>query len=130
MKKDLFKELEDDLTLTPINLQDKLYEIPKMYNKWQRIYFENKKKLNKKVKELDELYKSKYYYYKDGDRLLDNQKEINFNVISDKEYNALRIEVENLKDLVKVLEQSVDRIGKMSFDVKNIIAWNQFLSGN
>jgi tRNA uridine 5-carbamoylmethylation protein Kti12 len=128
-KKELFDELEKDLELTPNNLLDKVYEVPKLYNKWQRIYFSNKKKLNKKSKELDALYKQKYYYYKDGDRLLDNAKEINFNVLSDEEYAKLRLEVETLKDLVKVLEQSIDRIGKISFDIKNIIAWNEFLNG-
>ncbi len=129
-KKDIFDGLDDDLLLTPINLKDKLYEIPKLYNKWQRIYFQQKKILNLRIAELDELYKRKYYEFKDGERLLDNMKEINFNVVSDPEYNKKRIETENLRDVVKVLEQSVDRIGKMSFDIKNIIGWNQFLSGN
>jgi len=129
IKKNMFDELDEDLNITAANLMDKVYEIPKLYNKWQRVYFIQKKKLNRKVKELDDLYRKKYYFYKDGDRLMSNAKEIDFNVISDEEYTTLRLQVESLKDLVKILEKSIDRIGKLSFDVKNIIDWNNFLNG-
>ena len=128
-KENIFDELDKDLELNSADLQMKLFQVPLLYRKWQRIYFKYKKQLNKKVKELDALYKRKYYEIKDGDRLLDNAKEINFNIIADNEYSKLRLETETLKDMVEILEDTVKRISRMSFDIKNLIEWQQFLNG-
>lgn len=127
-KKDIFDELENDLNITEENLKEKLYKIPMIHCKWQKVFFNQKKKLIGKTKELSILYRKKYYEYKEGENLL-NLKEIDFHIISDPEYSELRSEVQKLELLVSTLESSIKKISQMTFDVKNIIEYLQFING-
>ena len=125
----LFDEIEEDMNITQMNIQDKLYEVPKLHGKYLRLYFKYKTALIKKQQELDLLYTDKYKKYKNGPELLD-KKEIQFYILSDKEYSELRFKITNLEHIVDILDRTVKKVNGLSFDCKNIVAYLQFISGN
>lgn len=128
-KQELLQMIESDLTLTPNNLEDKLYLIPSLHSKYLGIYFEFKTKLSKKERELSVLYKDKYIELKTkSDELLD-KKEIQFYILGDEEYSKLNYEVKLLTDYVDILDRTLKKVNQLSFDAKNILAHIQFLSG-
>lgn len=127
-KADLMKMIEEDMKLTAENLEGKLYEIPAMYSKYLRYYFDFKTKLAKKQKELAEMYKAKWIKYKEGDDLLD-KKEIQFHILADEEYSQLHYETQVLDDLVDVLDRTVKKANSLSFDVKNLVEYLKYMQG-
>ena len=127
-KKELLDGIKDDLEITPENVQDKLYKIPSLHSKYLGLYFNTKNKLNKKEKELAILFKTKYNMFKEGDEILD-KKEILFHVMADEEYANLNCEVQSITDLVDVLDRTVKKVNTLSFDVKNLIDYLQYISG-
>ncbi len=129
MKIKLLDEIKNDLLIDESNLNKKLYLIPLLHSKYLKMYFEYKLKLNKKQKELNQLYKKKYYFYKDGDRLLENQKEIQFNILADEDYSNLNLQVQNLSDLVDILDRTIKKVNNLSFDIKNLISYLTYING-
>lgn len=128
--KDLLEQINTDFDISHTNLQDKLYEIPKLHAKYLRIFFGEKVKLNKLESNLAELYRNKYYYYKeDCDRLPQSTKEIEFNILADEEYSELNKETKNQAALVEVLDRAVRKAERLSFDVKNIIEYLNYVNG-
>ena len=119
-KKELMNQIKDDLTLNVSNINTKLYEIPSLHSKYLGLYFNTKSKLNKLERELASLFKQKYQYYKDGDELLD-KKEIQFHIMADEEYSLLNYKVRTAYDMVDILDRTVKKVNNLSFDVKNII---------
>jgi hypothetical protein len=120
--------IEDDLYLDPTNLEKKLFQIPGLHGKYLGLYFNAKQKLNNLEKKLAVMYKTKYYEYKDGDLVLD-KKEIQFNILGDKEYSDLNFTVNTVSDLVDILDRTVKKVNNMSFDVKNLVAYLEYLQG-
>ena len=94
------------------------------------MFFSSKTKLNERKRDLDILYKKKYYQIKDSSQEIMNQKEIIFNLLGDEEYAALNLEVQSLFDLVDILERTLKKVNNLSFDVKNIIEYSKYLQGN
>jgi len=130
MKKDeLLNEIEDDLNITAENIEKKIYMVSGLHSKYLRHFFNTKYKLNKKQKELNILYKTLYYKIKDDSEEILNQKEIIFNVLGDPEYAQLNFEVQTLIDFVDILDRTVKKVNNLSFDVKNIISWNNYIQG-
>lgn len=127
-KKELLEMIEKDLAITPQNLESKLYAIPGLHSKYLGIYFNTKTKLAKQEKELAALYKQKWVEYKEGDDLLD-KKEIQFHILADDDYSKLHYQVQVAQDLVDVLDRTVKRVGNLSFDVKNLVAYLQYMQG-
>ena len=123
---ELFKNIDDDLTLSHTNLQDKIYEIPKLHNKYLRLFFDTKNKLNKKQIQIDILYKETYMKFKNENEILD-KKQIEFHILSDTDYSKLNYELKKLNNLVDVLEKTVKRVNNMSFDIKSIIDYLTFI---
>lgn len=127
---DLFKEVEEDLTINFDNLQDKLYKVPNYHSKYLKMYFDQKKILNKCNEELNKLYKKKYYYYTEQyEYKLDTVKEINFHVFSDEEYSKANLKTENQKLLVDCIERTLKRVQFMSKDVSNIMDYMKYVQG-
>ena len=129
-KDELLKEIEDDLNITPENIEVKMYEVSGLHSKYLRHFFNTKLKLNKKQKELNILYSFLYYKIKDDSDDLMNQKEIIFNIMGNDEYSKLNYEVQVLTDFVDILDRTVKKVNSLSFDVKNIIEYNKYLQGN
>jgi hypothetical protein len=121
-KTELLKMIDDDLDITPENLEGKLYTIPALHSKYLRYFFDFKNKANKRRRELNALYKEKWIFYKEGEDLLD-KKELQFHILADEEYAKMHYETQVLDDLVDVLDRTVKRVNGLSFDVKNLIEY-------
>ena len=128
-KNELLFGIQTDLEITIENIDSKIYQVPGLHSKYLRLFFNTKTKLNKKQKELNILYKKIYYHIKDEANEIMNQKEIIFNILGNEEYAQLNLEVETLIDLVDILDRTVKKVNTLSFDIKNIIAFNQYQSG-
>ena len=128
-KDELLNEIDKDLNITPDNLESKMYEVSGLHSKYLRHFFDSKIKLNKKKKELNLMYKDLYYKFKDESDDLMDKKEIIFNIHADEEYAQKNYEVQVLIDLVDILDRTVKKVNTLSFDVKNIISYKQYLTG-
>jgi hypothetical protein len=127
---ELFKEIEQDLTISFENLHEKTYKIPNYHSKYLKLYFEQKRILNKCNEELGKLYKNKYYYYTEQyEYKLDTTKEINFHIYSDEEYSKANLKTENQKLLVDCLERTLKRVQFLSKDVSNIQEQLKYMQG-
>jgi hypothetical protein len=124
------KEMEEDFRLTPENIQDKMYTVPNLHSKYLKIFFREKARYNKMDKELNKLYREKYYFYTTKyDKLLENQKEIQFHILSDEEYAELNQKVENQKVLVDCVDRTLKKVSQLTFDIKGIIEYTKYLQG-
>jgi len=128
-KDELLDEIESDLTINQENLDQKLFSVSSLHAKYLRHFFNTKTILNRKQKELNIEYKKLYYKIRDNSSEILNQKEIIFNILGDDDYAQLNFEVEVLIDLVDILDRTVKKVNNLSFDLKNIISWQQFQAG-
>jgi len=130
---ELMQMIDEDLTLNATNLQDKLYKIPNYHSKYLRLFFDYKNKLLKHKQSLDLCYKSKYHYYagieKDCYEFTLDKKEIEFHILSDKEYSDLNLKVEQYKLIVQCLDLTLKRVQYLSNDCKNVISLLQYYQG-
>jgi hypothetical protein len=127
-KKELLDGIEKDLDINTSNIETKLYEIPGLHSKYLKLYFNTKTKLAHSQKELALMYREKWTKYRDGEDLLD-KKEILFHIMADEEYAELNYRVQVATDLVDVLDRTVKRVGNLSFDMKNLVAYLTYLQG-
>ena len=127
-KKELLAMIKVDLEINAGNLETKLYEVPSLHSKYLGLYFSTKTKLAKSEKELAQLFKERWSFYKDGDDLLD-KKEILFHIMADEEYATLNMNVQIATDMVDVLDRTVKRVGNLSFDMKNLVSYLAYLQG-
>ncbi len=126
----LFEEIENDLSITVSNYQEKTYTVPALHSKYLRLFFKQKKILNKLNEELAKLYRDKYHYYThDYEYTLDNSKEINFHIYSDADYSNLNLKVENQKLLVDCLDRTLKRVQYLSKDISNIMDTIKYING-
>ncbi len=128
-KKELLDGIDKDLCVNSENLEVKIYEISGLHSKYLRLFFDSKTKLNKKKRDLDIFYKKLYYKIKEESNDLINQKEIIFNILGDEFYSKLNLEVQTLTDLVDILDRTIKKVNNMSFDIKNIISYQSYLTG-
>ncbi len=128
-KDELLNQIEDDLKITKDNIETKIYEVSGLHSKYLRHFFNSKSKLLSKKRELHILYKKRYYQIKDESNDLMNQKEILFNIYGDSEYSLLNKEVQALENLVDILDRTVKKVNTLSFDIKNIISYNNYIQG-
>lgn len=111
------------------NINDKMYKMPIIHNKWLRYYYEERDSLIKAEKNLKSLYKEKFYYYKDDyDHKLD-VKQIAWHIETDNEYSTKLYRVNLRKEIIDFIEKIIRRINSFSFDVKNIIEYTKFKNG-
>ena len=128
-KEELLDDITKDLFINAENLDTKLYEVPGLHSKYLKQYFNSKLKLNSKKRELNILYKKRYYEIKEESNDLMNQKEIIFNILSDDEYSKLNLEVQALTDLVDILDRTIKKVNNLSFDIKNLVAYLNYQAG-
>jgi hypothetical protein len=127
---EIIKEVEEDLTITMDNLDKKLYQIPKLHSKYLKYFYEYSKVLITLEKDLKKCYREKYYYYTfEHNKKLENAKEVEFHIISDDDYAPILERRNKAKAIVDVLDRAVNKVDKLSFDVKNIIDYLKYSAG-
>lgn len=123
------KQVEEDFTIRKDHLNTKLLEIPKLHSKYLRFYFKEKNKLIKLESELKILYSKRWYYYKnDYDHTIED-KHIQWHIDGDEEYSKKLLAVNRQKHLVDYFNQLIKKSNTLSFDIKNIVDWERFVSG-
>jgi hypothetical protein len=130
--KELQNQIEEDLTLEPQNLESKLYTIPVLHSKYLRRYNEAKKKHDRLMLEMDKLYRTKWHLYSTqgyNGHTLDTQKKIIIYVEGDSEILNKRVELNKAKRMVEYMRETVDKVSKMSFDIKNLIECIKWING-
>ena len=128
--KELQKEIEVDLKLTPNGLENKLYEVPMLHSKYLGKYIKAKKTYDDLELELDSLYKEKWHYYtKESDDLLTQSKVITLYVEGDKNIINARRRLNSAGRILEYLKRTLDKITFLGGDCKNIIEWVKHLQG-
>lgn len=128
---DLMKYVEDQLNIDASTIDKKIYDVPKIHNNIMRHYFTQKQKLIEMEVDLNKAYKQKYHYYAyDYEFKLSSEKQIVFHVEGDEEFSEKRKRFNYQKLLVEFLSESLKKANALSFDVKNIIEYTKFISGN
>jgi len=127
--KELNKTIESDFDLNPHTLETKLREIPKLHNKYLKIWFKEKNKLLLLEKELKSLYRKKWYYYHDDYSYNLDKKHIEWHIESDDEYSKKLYIFDRQKHLVNYFEQVIRKVNSFNFDIKNFIEYKKFLNG-
>lgn len=129
---ELQKQVEVDLILEPHNFEAKLYTIPVMHSNYLRIYHVFKKKYQNLMLEMDNLYRTKWHGYStegcDGHKLK-TQKEIIIYIEGDTEILNKRIKLDDAKRKMEYMSAVVDKVSKLSFDIKNIIEHTKWING-
>jgi hypothetical protein len=128
--KKLRKKSENDLTITKKNVLEKSLQIPKLLDSYIKIftkeYHDYKNLLAKKKKKYGELYehfkfKSKY--------TLDKKSEIEPFIYGDDDFFKISKQCNDQEMICKFLENIIDTLKSMSFNIKNFIDYNKFLNG-
>ena len=121
---------EEDLDVNENNALEKSLKVPYIYHKYLDVFITETKEyknLNKQViTKYSELYK-KFKYQ--GDFQLDSKAEVEVFINGENAYLELKHRANIQETIVQYLENLVDRIGRMSFDIKNFIEYSKFLAG-
>ena len=121
--------VEDDFNLEMHNLETKLLKIPNLHSKYLKFFYKEKGKLIELERELRELYRKKWYFYKDEYEYKLELKHIEWHIESDEEYSPLLFKFNKQKQRVDFFESLVKKSNTLSFDIKNLIEYKKFLSG-
>lgn len=122
-------ELDQDLTLNPDNLNEKLFKIPNLYSKYMRMLFEQRRVLIMLGKTKDRKYKELYHHYTYNVPDSLTNKEIEFHILADPDYSDLLAKYKYQEGIVNDLDRAANKMEKLSFDVKNCIEWVKYLQG-
>ena len=126
----LMEMIEGDLRLDRSNLENKMFELPSLYSKYLKFFTKESIKYNKQDKIVSAKYRELYDYYKfDYKVKLDSEKLVDYHIISDSKYSDLNSSLKQQKIIVNTLELTLKRLSAMSFDIKNIISYQQYLNG-
>jgi hypothetical protein len=125
---DIKKELEDDVLITDDNVVEKSRRVPHMYQKYLSIYIREAMELKKMKSELDEFYGLAFGKLLTGPRKL-NKGEIEYFINGDSEYGRRRRAMEFQEQVCLFLENSVQNVKNLSFNLKNYIDLKIYLQG-
>ena len=123
------QQAEADLKVTEMNLKDKTLSRSSLGAKWCRYSFQEeryKKKIEEKIEDLREQVKQKLFEKKkqaivDGsssDKLMDIQAEKL--LITTDEYKALKAELREQEDIIRLILEIQKQISQFSYDLNNV----------
>lgn len=119
------------LTITEDNFTKKSLNSPYMYHQWLDLLMDETLVLKKLAIDRDKMYGELYEHYKFNHiQTLDSKGEIEAWIKKDPKYIKLNTEFVEQEVICKYLEGVVDRISKLSFDLKNFVEYKKFLSGS
>ena len=123
------KMIKEDFLINRETLNDKIYHIPNLHSKYLKYFYEISNKLIDLETERDTLYikKRKYYLNKTDEIIKDTQ--VKFFIEGDEEYSALINKIRKKELKLKIVDDALKRCGTISFFVKNIIDYENFLVG-
>ncbi|WP_298751853.1 recombination mediator protein UvsY [uncultured Arcobacter sp.] len=117
---ELMKEVEEDFNFTKENIGEKVFSAPSLHSKYLNLYLREFTKYTNMYKQIKQMYRKKYYYYKEDFSYSLSQKEIDFHIDSDDDYADLYKQYCSQKAIVDYLDSIVKKSQQISFDIKNI----------
>lgn len=129
-RKKIDSSIETELTINAGNINDKLFELPKLTYKYKKLFVKQyglvkylKGELESCFGELFEFYKFNYKYK------LDTIKEIESFIKQDKKYVAKLNTFNEQEAHLKYLEGIIEAIKQLSYNIKSYIEWRKFTEG-
>ena len=121
-------------------LDDASIKIPQLHQKYLTLLSEFTLLQKKKAQELKKAQHIKFLYYS-GKAAPEEYEEKPFHykvlkgeawnwVNVDEDIQNIELKIEYYNTVLRVLEEILKQIHQMSYNIKNIIAWRQFVSGN
>jgi hypothetical protein len=135
---ELKKKVESDTTITFSNITDQILRIPQLYTEYLSLYTQQLRLLKRASMSVTMKYGELYHKYKfpnsnDGLNFqyhLDTKTEIDIYINSNSEYVKLKSQVQFQELVVKFLEEVLDNLKKIRFDVKNYIELMKLQNGS
>lgn len=137
---ELYQEVKADLELDKFDISNSSYDNMMLQGKYLQILAEEKMALESIRAYYNLTYKHKYDYYLGrapaeeykkkpfGVKVL--KSEVNVYLEGDEELVNLKMRVEKAKVKVQFLEGVVKAITSRTWEIKNIIEWKKYMSGN
>ena len=123
------KMVGEDFYITRENLASRIYQIPNHHNKYLRGFYKVSSELIDLETKKDNLYiKKRKYFLNEVDEEI-KSTQVDFYIKGDPEYAALLNKVNKKKLEVKIVEEVLKRCGTISFFIKSIIDYENFLVG-
>jgi len=126
-----FNEIDEALTIHTHSLDKKIFEAPNIHNKILRQFTIEKNKLQKLESELNKTFGEKFHYYRyEYELKLDNKDVVLFYVKKDPEFLTINDKFNSQKLLVETIEKWMKKANSITFDIKNILEYLKWSSGN
>ena len=123
------KMVKDDFLINRENLNLKLYTIPNIHSKYLKYFYKISKNLINLETKLEKLYiETRSYYQNEYDEVI-KLNHLDFYINADDKYSKLNNKVKRKRLELKIIEETLKRCGVISFFIKNIIDYENFLVG-
>jgi hypothetical protein len=126
-----FNEIDEALTIHTHSLDKKIFEAPNIHNKILRQFIIEKNKLMKLESDLNKVFGQKFHYYRyEYELKLDNKDVVLFYVKKDPDFLKANDAFNSQKLLVETIEKWMKKANSITFDIKNILEYLKWSSGN
>lgn len=128
----LQKQVMKDLKLTRDNVQDKILEMPIIYTRYRKLYYDQRKLLKNINSDIKKTKKNRYHYYKFGkdfEYSLDNNTERMIYVDGDDEMCDLYMLHDRQEAIVEFLKDTISQITKMSYLIRSYVDLEKMRNG-
>lgn len=129
-----FKKLKrralEDLEFNEDNAIELSAKVPNLYQKYLSLYIGELEKYKKMTLKRDRMYGELLRNEKvNGDIEWKSKDEYNSVIMTNDNYYDLKLKTQEQEHIVKFLEETLDNIKRMSFNIKNFIDLKKFLAG-
>lgn len=127
---DIKLEYEEDIKWEFNKIGKYLQNLPSIIAKYQNYWFKYKRMYDKLETEYDELWISRFVYYKhDFDIKLTNSEIKDF-LNKDKELNTIKSKIKQILAHNDWLERALKNLDSTRWDIKNVIEFEKFKNGS
>jgi dGTP triphosphohydrolase len=117
--------------ISDLNIIEKTRLLSKTLQNYIVIFIDELNELKEFKCQQERLYGQLYKYYKEDYKVeLDSKHEYETYIYADEKYCKLCVEVNKQEIIVKFLEETIDNIKKMSYNIKNWLEIKKYLDGN
>ena len=131
---DLQKKVYKDLALSSDNVNQKILDLPKLYTKYRKKYFDQRRLLKNINNDIKRTRKKRYHYYKfdneDRGYIVDTYNERMLYVDGDDEVCDLLYLKDQQEAVVEFLKATISQIDKMSYTIRSYIDLEKLRNGS
>lgn len=125
----LTKEYENDINWSFNNTDTFLQTLPLKISKYQGYWFKLKQNLDKIDNDYDDLWITRYVYYKNDYDIKLSATEIKDFLSKDVELNKLKKKQKHLITIIEYLEKILKNFDNMRWDISRVIDFEKFKAG-